>query len=58
MTNTFAIPLVIAFLTMVGLLAALLGEGWPDRIAWVGLSVPVLVTVWPRERRRGRPPAD
>lgn len=40
-------PLVLAVLTVIGLLSALLGEGglfW--MLSWLALSVPLLVMVW------------
>jgi hypothetical protein len=39
--------------SIVGLVAALLGDGWLDAISWAGLSVPLLVIAWAfRFRRR------
>lgn len=40
-------PLVLAVLTVIGLLSALLGEGglfW--MLSWLALSVPLLVMAW------------
>ncbi|MCH8542146.1 MAG: hypothetical protein LAT61_01125 [Alcanivorax sp.] len=37
----FAVPMVIAAASLVGLVAALLGEGWMNVVGWVGLAVPV-----------------
>ena len=37
--KTFAAPGVIALLTGLGLFAALLGEGWWDALAWLGMGV-------------------
>ncbi|EGH48569.1 hypothetical protein PSYPI_42160, partial [Pseudomonas syringae pv. pisi str. 1704B] len=36
--KTFAIPTVIALLIGVGLFAALLGDGWWDTLAWLGMG--------------------
>lgn len=52
----FRVPLLLALLSLVGLLAALLGDGPWDAVSWVGLGVPVAVIVWfvmPRPAARG-----
>lgn len=56
-------PIVLALLTVFGLLAALMGEGsiwWP--LAWAALAVPLLVIVYyvvaPRQRAAPRKPPD
>jgi hypothetical protein len=38
-------PLVIGVASAIGLVAALLGDGWLDALAWMGLGVPVIVAV-------------
>ncbi len=48
----FAVPLLLAAVTIVGLVAALLGDGWLDVLSWVGLAVPALVIPWALVRRR------
>ncbi|KQW86522.1 hypothetical protein [Brevundimonas sp. Root1279] len=42
----FAIPGVIAALSLFGLIAALLGDGVWDWMGWLGLLAPVAATVW------------
>jgi hypothetical protein len=42
----FRIPLMLAALTLVGLVAALLGDDWLDVVSWVGLGIPVLACLW------------
>lgn len=37
----FAIPAVIAALSLVGLVSALTGDGLRDIISWIGLAAPV-----------------
>ena len=37
----FALPLLAAIASLVGLVAALLGDGWLNLLAWLGLAVPV-----------------
>lgn len=44
--STFAIPSLIAITSVVGLVAALTGDGWRDVIAWVGLAIPILAVAW------------
>jgi hypothetical protein len=39
----FAIPLALATVTIVGLVAGLTGEGAPDLLAWLFLAIPILV---------------
>ncbi len=48
----FATPTVIAMLSLVGLLAALLGNGVFDWVSWVGLAAPVIVVGWAMKARR------
>lgn len=45
--NQWRWPIVLGVLTMLGLIAALLGEGglwWPA--SWVALSVPLALAAW------------
>lgn len=39
----FAAPLLLALATVVGLLAALLGDGLWDAVSWAALGVPIVV---------------
>lgn len=41
----FGMPLLIALLGAAGLFAALLGDGWWDALAWVGLAVPAVLSL-------------
>lgn len=41
----FAWPVLIAALGATGLFAALLGDGWLDSLAWLGLGVPTGLAV-------------
>jgi len=45
--HTWTIPLLLAVITMLGLLSALLGEQlcWKV-VAWVALMVPVATSIW------------
>jgi len=56
--STFLLPGVIATLGLVGLFAALLGDGWWDVLAWFGLGLPAVLGIWPLLRRRTAEPAQ
>lgn len=49
--STFMLPTLIAVLGFAGLFAALLGDGWWDVAAWLGLGLPALLSVWALPRR-------
>ncbi|MES2821414.1 MAG: hypothetical protein V4812_20765 [Pseudomonadota bacterium] len=53
--STFALPLVIGLLSLLGLLSALFGDGWWDAAAWLGLGIPALLGCWPLLGRPGKP---
>jgi hypothetical protein len=42
----FAAPIAIALVTGVGLVAGLIGDGWLDVLAWIGLAIPAIVVIW------------
>ncbi|MGF1612202.1 MAG: hypothetical protein ACFCUQ_22605 [Kiloniellales bacterium] len=42
----FAWPLLLALLSAVGLLSALLGDGVWDLLSWVALGLPLVVMLW------------
>ncbi|HET6223908.1 MAG TPA: hypothetical protein VFE11_17155 [Dongiaceae bacterium] len=44
--RVFAIPLLLAVLSAIGLLSALLGDNFWDALSWLGLGVPVAVILW------------
>lgn len=50
--RVWAVPATIAVVSLVGLVAALLGDGLNDWISWIGLAVPLVVIVWARVKRR------
>jgi len=39
----FAAPLAVGVLSTVGLLSALIGDGWWDVVSWLSLALPVLL---------------
>lgn len=50
--GAYAVPLMIALVSIVGLVSALVGDGVRDWISWIALAVPVAVVVWARMARR------
>jgi ABC-type Fe3+-siderophore transport system permease subunit len=36
-------PLMICAASITGLVSALVGDGWADMLAWIGLGAPVLI---------------
>lgn len=50
--QVFAVPLVIAVLSLVGLVAALTGDGARNALSWIALAVPVLAVIWAMRFRR------
>lgn len=50
--STFRLPTLLALLGFAGLFAALLGDGWWDALAWVGLALPACLSLWALPRRR------
>jgi hypothetical protein len=42
----YVAPLAIGLLSAAGLFAALLGDGWWDALAWLGLGLPVALSLW------------
>jgi hypothetical protein len=50
----FATPAVVAILSLIGLVGALLGDGVWDWIGWLGLGVCITVMVWALISRRHR----
>jgi hypothetical protein len=44
--RVFAIPVLLAVLSAIGLLSALLGDNFWDALSWLGLGVPVTVILW------------
>jgi hypothetical protein len=51
-TRIFAIPSAVTVITVIGLLSALIGDGWWDAVSWVTLALPVLIYLFFIGRRR------
>jgi hypothetical protein len=49
---TWPIPIAIALLSIVGLVAALTGDGWRDVLSWLALAAPIAATGWAMHARR------
>jgi hypothetical protein len=39
----FALPILIGMVSTMGLIAALVGDGWWDCLSWFSLSLPILL---------------
>ena len=48
----FAVPLLLALVSIVGLVVALTGDGWRDAISWALLALPILAAGWAMRARR------
>ena len=48
----FALPAIIAGLSLVGLIAALIGNGAHDVLSWATLAVPLGAIIWAFYRKR------
>jgi hypothetical protein len=48
----FAAPIMVGALSIVGLLAALIGDGWWDAVSWLSLALPVLLYLFFVVRRK------
>jgi hypothetical protein len=51
----FLVPAILAVLTCVGLVSALLGDELWDGLSWLALSVPIAVVAWYALVRRRTP---
>ena len=48
----FAIPLLLAIVSIAGLVVALTGDGWRDAMSWAALAIPVFAVGWAMRTRR------
>ena len=48
----FAVPLLLALVSIVGLVVALTGDGWRDAVSWALLALPILAAGWAMRARR------
>jgi uncharacterized membrane protein len=54
----FRWPLFTGFSSIVGLVLALVGDGWWDALSWIMLLVPIAVVVWFCKRRLAIPASN
>ncbi len=52
----FAVPLLLALLSAVGLVSALVGDGAWDVLSWLTLAMPIAIGVYCFARPRGPSP--
>ncbi|WP_432770169.1 MAG: hypothetical protein HEQ22_05330 [Sphingopyxis sp.] len=48
----FAVPLLLALVSIAGLVVALTGDGLRDAAAWAALAIPVFAVGWAMKVRR------
>lgn len=53
----WAVPVALGVLSLVGLVAALVADGWADGLSALALAVPAAVSLWGFRRRRPEPTA-
>ncbi|WP_138992229.1 hypothetical protein [Larkinella sp. C7] len=55
--HIWTIPLLLALVSLFGLIVALIGDGFMDFLSWVSLGIPLVVAGWfvnrPATKRRG-----
>ena len=44
--STWGVPAALAAVTLIGLLSALVADGWADTLSWLALGRPVGVCFW------------
>ena len=44
--STFFWPIILAVLSVFGLIIALTGEGWRDAVSWLALAAPIIAIAW------------
>lgn len=47
----FAVPLLLAIVSIAGLVVALTGDGWRDGASWLALGIPVAAVGWAMNAR-------
>jgi hypothetical protein len=48
----FAAPMAVGALSVIGLVAALIGDGWWDVVSWLSLTLPILLYLFFVVRQR------
>lgn len=44
--RVFAIPALVALVSTIGLVSALVGDGFFDTVSWIALGIPVVLIPW------------
>ncbi len=52
--KVYGAAIVLAVITLYGLISALFGDGVWDELSWVALAIPLLVIVWKYSRATRR----
>jgi len=50
--KVYGAAIIIAVITIYGLLSALFGDGLWDEVSWVALSIPLAIIVWNYSRAK------
>ncbi|QAY76322.1 hypothetical protein [Sphingosinicella sp. BN140058] len=50
--SVFAIPIVLALLSLAGLVVGLIGDGLYDLVSWIALAAPIIAIGWALVLRR------
>jgi hypothetical protein len=53
----WGIPIALGVLSLVGLVAALVADGWGDALSWLALTVPTVISLWGFRRQREAGPS-
>lgn len=51
--HIWTIPLVLSVLSLIGLIAALVGDGFMDFVSWLTLGIPLVIIGWYVYRPQG-----
>lgn len=49
--RVFGIPALLALLSSIGLISALVGDGVYDIVSWLGLGIPIIVILYAMTQR-------
>lgn len=52
--HVWTVPVILAILSLIGLIAALVGDGLLDGVSWLTLGIPLAVIGWYVYRPRRR----